>query len=326
MEKQKTSQLYDKQTALGFYEDRYAHGYMEGYWSLEKKQEIFEVLTDLQLPQNGEVLDFGCGDGELTEVISKALPEWTVYGTDISKIAIGKAKEKNPACTFFSPNNEELAGKKFDFLFTSHVLEHVYNLPQLLEEMCNYLKPDACMLHFLPCGNPGSFEHSICLLRKGGINPELENRFFFEDEGHVRRLTTDQLSALCAEKGFVLRKQYYRSQYYGAIEWITRANLDFVRMFIDTAQSVDNQAKRSLKVWHYRLLTIAALRSFAIGFESMLHMPIKTRRGYISLLMKLPLYVLAKPIDLYYKHKSRQEWHKRKMEQNGSEMYLFFQR
>jgi hypothetical protein len=71
--------------------------------------------------------------------------------------------------------------------------------------MSNYLKAAAsAMLHILPCGNEGSFEHNVCLLRKDGINPELEGRFFFEDEGHVRRLTTEQLSALCAKMGFVL--------------------------------------------------------------------------------------------------------------------------
>jgi ubiquinone/menaquinone biosynthesis C-methylase UbiE len=323
MEKQKNS-LYDKQTSVSFYEDRHAHGYMDGYWPLQKKQQILDVLTDLQLPQNGEVLDFGCGNGELTEVISKALPKWNVYGTDISRNALEKAKEKYPEHTFFSADSDEFAGKKFDLLFTNHVLEHVYNLPQIIEEMNHYLKPGAFMLHCLPCGNEGSFEYNVCLLRKGGINPELENRFFFEDVGHVRRLTTDQLSKLWAEKGLVLIKGYYGNQYYGSIEWITRSGPDFVRMFTDTAQSVNEQAKRSLKVLKYKLLVIAVLRSFAIGLKHRLNRPNKNIKNYIYILGALPLYVFSKPMDLYCEHKSLEEWHKRKMEQNGSEMYLIF--
>ncbi len=52
--------------------------------------------------------------------------------------------------------------------------------------MDGYLKPESSMLHFMPCGNEGSYEYNVCLLRSDGINTELENRFFFEDEGHVR--------------------------------------------------------------------------------------------------------------------------------------------
>ncbi|GJQ22599.1 MAG: hypothetical protein HBSAPP01_03890 [Candidatus Brocadia sapporoensis] len=190
VEAQRTSRLYNQKQSVEFYENRYEQGYMDE-WPIEKKRKIFEVIQLLQLPAKGEALDFGCGNGVLTEIVRQALPSWKVYGTDISKKAIANARIRYPECTFFEANSPEFTQKKFDFIFSNHVFEHVFNLSEVFTQMDGYLKPESSMLHFMPCGNEGSYEYNICLLRSDGINRELENRFFFEDEGHVRRLTTD---------------------------------------------------------------------------------------------------------------------------------------
>lgn len=135
----------------------FAPGYAEEH-SLEKEQKTFEVISGLELPDIGEVIDFGCGNGVLIDVIRQALPGWKVYGTDISRIAIDNAKKHHPSCTFFVTGDEKFANKKFDFLFTHHVFEHVYNLHQVIDEMVNYLKVTSAMLHILPYGNEGSFK------------------------------------------------------------------------------------------------------------------------------------------------------------------------
>lgn len=214
---QETTQLYDKVKAIAFYQERYGQGYMDE-WPIEKRRRVSEVIRSLNLPDAGEALDFGCGTGVFTNVIKQTLPAgWKVYGTDISDIAIVNAKKRYPECAFFVADDEEFMRKKFYFLFTHHVLEHVYNLVQILEEINVRLKSKSMALHILPCGNGNSFEHNISLLRKEGISLQLEGRFFFEDEGHVRRLTTEQLAKLCAGKGFTLFKEYYSNQYWGAI-------------------------------------------------------------------------------------------------------------
>lgn len=320
----KTSELYDKQTSVNYYEERYARGYMETFPD-ETRRKIVEVIHSLDLPESGEALDYGCGNGRLTEVIRQALPGWRVYGTDISTIAIEKARECFPNCNFFVAGDEEFADKKFDFLFTHHVLEHVYNLRQVFDEMVHRLKDTSAMLHILPCGNEGSFEHSICLLRKDGIDPELENRFFFDGEGHVRRLDTERLSKLCAERGFVLTKEYYSYQYHGAIDLITQSGPWYARMLTDTSSAVDENAKRKLRKLRYYLMGISMMR-LPVQVESKWGKKNKTVRDYIFLLGGLALYIFAKPVDLYWRGKTREEWRTRKMERNGSEMLLYFTR
>ena len=56
-----------------FYDNWYASGYMDE-WPADKKERIFEIITALNLPETGEALDYGCGNGVFTEVIKKALP------------------------------------------------------------------------------------------------------------------------------------------------------------------------------------------------------------------------------------------------------------
>ena len=215
---------------------------------------------------------------------------------------------------------------RFDFLFTHHVLEHVYDLPKVLDEINGCLKDKSEMLHILPCGNEGSFEHDICLLRKDGINRHLEDRFFFEDEGHVRRLTTEQLSKLCENRGFALAKECYSNQYHGSINWITRDGPGFIRKFTGISAALDEEAEDKLRKLRRRLFCFWALRYPAISVETILRKKGRTVRDYFSLMTGLPLYPLAKPVDSYLKRKASDEWDKRKTERNGSEMYVFFKR
>lgn len=75
--------------------------------------------------------------------------------------------------------------------------------------MSHLLYPDdASALLILPCGNEGSFEYEVSKHHRNGIDPGQENRFFFEDEGHIRRLNTEQLSLLMKTWGFNLEKDF----------------------------------------------------------------------------------------------------------------------
>ena len=325
MKTQKTEKLYDHERSVEFYEDRYKEGYMDE-WPAEKKRRIFEVIRDIQLPDDGEALDFGCGNGVLTDIIRQALPSWKVYGTDLSKQAVSNAGLRYPECTFFEANSPDFSQKKFDFIFTNHVFEHVFNLTEVFDEMNEYLKPESAMLHFLPCGNKGSYEYNICHMRKDGINPELENRFFFEDEGHVRRLTTDEFSALCKRKDFVLQKEFYANQYDGAIEWITNSSPRFVLAFSDISQAIDKISKQKLRRVRMNLLLITMLRLPAQIVSKILKRKNKQFKHYALLMLGLPFFVFSVPVDRYWKRKSREEWDIFKTQRNGSEMCLYFTR
>jgi len=148
------SQVFD------FYDARYRAGYM-AEWDRDRLALVFQCIQAAALPARGVALDFGCGQGIFTHLLKRALPGWEVYGCDISAAAIASAQARFPDCAFFVADDPRYAGFKCDFIFTHHVLEHVLDLPSTLAQMQSCLRPDAHQLHILPCGNRGSFEHTV---------------------------------------------------------------------------------------------------------------------------------------------------------------------
>jgi SAM-dependent methyltransferase len=316
----------DENTAVQFYEDRYQHGYMND-WPADKKGRICEVVRELPLAPEGDALDFGCGNGVLTEAIRCALPSgWRVFGSDISSVAIENARSRFPACQFYSPGDTALTGKKFDLIFTHHVLEHVINLGSTIELMDSLLKDRAAMFHILPCGNPGSLEYRLATLRRGGIDPNLENRFFYEDEGHVRRLTTEQLVEELKAQDFRLTREYYNVHHHGAIEWITDYGEDVVQEITDPSQAIDSEAAKELDKLRVQLMSIYRMRHRARQYRHRLSKRDKTWKNYAFLLLNAPIFALARAVDASCKQRSRKEWAALKGQRNGSEMFVFFQR
>jgi SAM-dependent methyltransferase len=316
----------DEQTAVQFYENRYEHGYMEE-WPVEKKLRISEIVRDLPLPSQGEALDFGCGNGVLTDVLRCALPSgWKVFGSDISRVAIENARSRFPACAFSTAGDSSLSETRFDLIFTHHTLEHVIDLKATLAAMDGLLKQRSAMFHILPCGNPGSLEHRLATLRRDGINADLENRFFYEDEGHVRRLTTDQLADPLNALGFHLVMEYYSGQHYRAIEWITDYGAEFVRLVTDPSQAIDSQAALELDKLGRQLARLHWVRERARQYRYRLALPKKTWKNIAYLVLGAPVFAVASASDRTCRRRSSQEWTERKGDRNGSEMYLFFQR
>ncbi|PLX99370.1 MAG: hypothetical protein C0623_09880 [Desulfuromonas sp.] len=320
-----TPNINNQDQSKKFYDARYEQGYLRE-WPVERKARITEIIQSLDLPETGKALDFGCGNGVLTNIVLQALPGWTLFGTDISDEAVNNARKRFPECNFFKSHESVNYHDYFDFVFSNHVFEHVYDLEEVFSLMNGFMKPECFMFHILPCGNVGSYEHRICLLRNDGINPELGNRFFFEDEGHLRRLTTNQFEALCRPGNYKLEKEYYANQYFGAIEWITDSSSKFVRKFLDISNAKDAASKKQLMQERKRLLLINKLRSPARKIRKLLNKNDKKTRHYLLLFLISPLYLFSGPVDIYWKRKARQEWASNKSEKNGSEMYLFFVR
>ncbi|MHB0937264.1 MAG: class I SAM-dependent methyltransferase [Armatimonadota bacterium] len=318
-------ELHNRAHSASFYDERYAQGYMED-WPPDKIARIIEVLRGANLPASGSALDFGCGNGVLTDIVRQALPGWHISGTDISEVAVQHARERYPQCTFFASNEENTGGQQFDLIFSNHVLEHVFDLGETLDEIDRYCKPTSTIIYVLPSGNAGSLEFNICQLHVDGVQTDAENRFFYEEPGHLRRLTSDRLIALYAPRGFSLSAEYYLNQYYGALYWIRQSGLACIRQLTATRSSRDKRA--TLLLLYYRCLFLLLLFANAVtGFtQQRFNKPEKSPRKIVLLLLLLPFYPLCKAIDRYIEIRARQEWRTRQTDRRGSEMSLVFKR
>lgn len=306
-----------------FYDDRYSKGYMDD-WDLRKKQRVFEMFRELGLPDTGCALDFGCGNGVWTDIIKKALPSWKVFGTDISSKAISNSKRRYPHLHFFELANERDFDGKFDFLFSHHVFEHVFDINEAFDTINRLVKKSASMLNILPCGNPGSLEHRIASLAKNGID-QRSGRFFFEDTGHLRRFDTEQMNLVANTYGFHLRKAYYGYHYWETIDGTVTSNPKFTLEITNLKMAKDEESRTELKRLRNMLLPISILRFPAAVFEGRKPWRQKDSKRLLKLILGI-LYPFSFPLNFYVKSRAEQEWNLCKNEKNGSEMYLFYKR
>lgn len=309
--------LTDESAAVRFYDERYAAGYMED-WPSWKKRRVASFIRELNLPQTGRALDFGCGQGVFTEVLRQTLPGWTISGTDLSPEALQAARTRFPGCEFFQlpAETRDPSIAPFDFLFTHHVLEHVLHLDRTWELMASFLKPGGAMLHILPCGDAGTLERRICSLRTDGVDPARGNRYFYEDEGHVRRLQSAELDAVARRYGLQPGARRFANAYWGGIEWITEAGPDWVRTLTENTQARDAAAKAALRRLRLALLILSVARLPAASPGRL----VKQRSG-LKKWAGIAGYPLARGLDRFLKWQSEREW---QSAGTGSEMYVSF--
>jgi len=123
---------------------------------------IFKFKKFLDKKKN--ILDYGCGSGELANSLSNIYKYKNIYTSDvfiISKKFIPKVKNH------FLIDDQKLVNKKFDVIFVRHVLEHIYDLKKFIKKIKNNLKNKNSIL-FIEVPNENSFWKTIMQKRWPG--------------------------------------------------------------------------------------------------------------------------------------------------------------
>jgi SAM-dependent methyltransferase len=107
-------------------------------------------LLDLRPTQNYDILDFGCGSGELLGAIHKILPEGSkLIGIDSSAKVIGDAKNSYPHIDFRHEKFVDafnFSDASFDIVISVDTIECIPNKPALISEINRVLKKDGKVL------------------------------------------------------------------------------------------------------------------------------------------------------------------------------------
>lgn len=148
-----------------------------------------KVIRDL-VAEGSEVLEIGCGYGKLLKWL-KDYKNCSVYGIDISDIAIVKAKEVLGIDGEVG-NAEDLQPKinrKFDVVITSHLLEHLDNDEEFVSRCAKLLKLNGSMIVAVP-----------------------DNCSYPEETGeHVRKYTEESLMILLMKYFYKLENHSYKN-------------------------------------------------------------------------------------------------------------------
>jgi 2-polyprenyl-6-hydroxyphenyl methylase/3-demethylubiquinone-9 3-methyltransferase len=133
--------------------------YYEQYWS---EPEAYSDVTTPQrqdllkrhiahLPRGSRILDAGCGRGEFCAFF-KSLGHHA-EGIDISNAAIEYARRQHPDIAFHCGEIASLLPEKagaFDCVFSSEVIEHLFDVKSYLESARSLLKPEGVLIITTP--------------------------------------------------------------------------------------------------------------------------------------------------------------------------------
>ncbi len=84
--------------------------------------------------------DWGCAQGDGTDVWASYIPAQQIAGIDFSDVAISQARIRYPAIEFLNENwldESQKSKNKFDVVFSSNTLEHFYEPYDVLNCLCN---------------------------------------------------------------------------------------------------------------------------------------------------------------------------------------------
>lgn len=104
------------------------------------KNNIIKYITSL--PDANTILDAGCGEGMIIQIINKNFSQKKISGCDINKNSLAIAKTKNPLVEFQACDIAQLLYRDnaFDLTICLEVLEHLPNPEKALAELLRVAK------------------------------------------------------------------------------------------------------------------------------------------------------------------------------------------
>jgi SAM-dependent methyltransferase len=166
----------------------------EHQWIPKKKSLSIASIKYLGQPETLRVLDYGCGDAVMYQFFYEE--GYQVEGIDISEVVIDNNKKKYPHLNFSMTTPDAPApfpDERFDAVFSSEVIEHIYDVTFLFSEFKRLLRPGGGLILTTPYH--GLVKNIVIAL------------FYFESHykiksQHIRFFTKKSLTGLCREYGF----------------------------------------------------------------------------------------------------------------------------
>ena len=119
---------------------------MKSFWNMDTFERI--ILPLLDFPQNGHILDVGCGNGGISFLLVEIRPDLHMTGIDFKANPVAEAAafaERNGLNQLHFEQGDahqlRFAEDTFDGAVCQTVLTHVRDAPTVVREMARVLKP-----------------------------------------------------------------------------------------------------------------------------------------------------------------------------------------
>ena len=98
------------------------------------------VVSNANIADTGALIDIGCGNGAALANFSRALPGWTMSGTELSNAPL-KTLQSLPNFAAFYKDEPRNIRDRFNIVTMIHSLEHMPDPKQTLEDAATLLQP-----------------------------------------------------------------------------------------------------------------------------------------------------------------------------------------
>lgn len=208
---QKMKLIFDKQSYT--YSDSSAghhHAYLlSPLFSLLKVKDLISTKV--------KVLDIGCGNGSLSNVIARQ--GYDVTGVEESASGLTNAKKSYSNCNFLQASVYNLPyselGSKFDVVVSVEVVEHLLYPRELLKVAKQCLKPDGLPIISTPYHG---YLKNLALSLVGKMDSHYTALW---DGGHIKFFSVNTFSQLLAEEDF----KDIKFQYTGRLPYLWKSML-----------------------------------------------------------------------------------------------------
>lgn len=189
-------------------------GFYEKYWSgtegdLSDFKIKWPILKNfIPLEKDRIIFDFGCGRGSILREMAVINPDARYIGVDVSETALNQARRNLPDKVFYKISDGgkiPLENESVDFVFSSEVLEHIYDVENAFSELKRILKPGGRILLTVPYHG---FIKNILIIIFGF------NRHFDPVGPHIRFFSKKSLFGLLNKFGFGVIKYGYYGRFY----------------------------------------------------------------------------------------------------------------
>jgi 2-polyprenyl-3-methyl-5-hydroxy-6-metoxy-1,4-benzoquinol methylase len=143
------------------------------------------------------ILDYGCFDGTITQLLAKKAKE--VVGVDNSESAVSTVVNRGLHASLIINDRIPYNDGYFDTVLASEVIEHIFDTDKFLSEVYRVLRPSGTLIISTP--NLASIGSRLTLLC--GETPwMMEINASDKTSGHIRYFTHKTLKGLLAKNGF----------------------------------------------------------------------------------------------------------------------------
>jgi 2-polyprenyl-3-methyl-5-hydroxy-6-metoxy-1,4-benzoquinol methylase len=144
-------------------DEKYIKQYYAASWNRKSENGILkdssQVLPRLKMAKfmtdagfdnlDLRIFDFGCGKGGLLLGLKEAGFR-DLYGSELAPIRAAKANTYFPGRIFCGSHEELTTDKKFDVIYSNHVLEHTYSPREVIGRLLSKLNEDGILVFFVP--------------------------------------------------------------------------------------------------------------------------------------------------------------------------------